>query len=417
MAMPRTPSPAPFAPMLALAGVACQVLAWWRGGLPAADSLSLLLAVGGALLVVSAACWSWRDAAAGQHERHRARIAAGRAFDSERAMQQAQHDSEHAKELLVDALDALPIGIAIYDPQDRQVIRNRCLVDMFPGLFAPGAATDTLESVLRREIDLGLPAETISSPDQWVKQRLAKRAGNAQPVLQHYTDDRWIHSYEVRTPNGFTVVARAEVTDLVRKEHLLALANERLSRQSATDGLTGIANRRKFDQTLVTEWQRAARANASLGMLMVDIDHFKRYNDHYGHVAGDECLRRVVHVLASCVRRAGELLARYGGEEFVLLLPGADLDQARDLAQRCLNAIHREAIAHGASPTVDHVTFSIGVAKVLPTATQDPESLVNAADTAMYRAKMNGRSRFEVAVQADWEIDKDAPRSRAGELA
>ena len=125
----------------------------------------------------------------------------------------------------------------------------------------------------------------------------------------------------------------------------------------------------------------------------------------------------MVHVLTSCVRRAGELLARYGGEEFVLLLPGADLDQARDLAQRCLNAIHREAIPHGASPSSDHVTFSIGVAQVLPTATQDPESLVNAADTAMYRAKMNGRSRFEVAVQADWEIDKDAPRSRAGELA
>jgi diguanylate cyclase (GGDEF)-like protein len=167
---------------------------------------------------------------------------------------------------------------------------------------------------------------------------------------------------------------------------------------------------------LAIEWQRAARSGGSLSLLMVDIDHFKRYNDHYGHVAGDECLRRVTHVLASCVRRAGELLARYGGEEFVLLLPGADLAHARDLAQRCLNAVHRENIPHGSSPTADHITVSIGVAQVYPAGAKDPESLVNAADTAMYRAKMDGRARYEVAGQADWDIDKDAPRSHAGQL-
>jgi len=417
MAPPRAFLTTRYAVLLALAGLACVLLAWWRVGATAASTSALVLGLGGTFAMVLALGWLWRIALTGQHEMHRARIAAGRAFDSEKAMQQAQLEAERANALLVNALDALPIGIAIYDAQDRQVIRNRCLGQMFPGMFTEGTTGDTLESVLRRELALGLLAEPIDVPDEWVAQRLSRRAGEAQPILQQYAHQRWIHTYEVRTPQGFTVVAQAEVTDLVRKEQLLALANESLSRQSTTDGLTGIANRRKFDETLASEWQRAARNGNSLSLLLVDIDHFKRYNDHYGHVAGDECLRKVTHVLASCVRRAGELLARYGGEEFVLLLPGAELDHARDLAQRCLNGIHREGIPHGSSPTVDHVTFSIGVAQVFPTAARDPESLVNAADTAMYRAKMEGRARYEVADLADWEIDKDAPRTHAGELS
>ena len=419
MPAPRAPPIALSALVPVLVGLACALAAWWHvaGSAPAAPSLALGVGLAGVCLMAGAFFLVWRRSLNDQRELHRAQLAAGRAFAHETAMQQAQQDATRANELLVSALDALPIGIAIYDPQDHQVIRNRYLGQMFPGMFTPGEAGDTLESVLRREVALGLLAGKISDPEQRIAQRLARRAESTQPVLQEYTDDRWIHTYEVRTPQGFTVVARAEVTDLVRKEQLLAQANENLSRQSTTDGLTGIANRRKFDQTLMAEWQRAARAGNSLSLLLVDIDHFKRYNDHYGHVAGDECLRRVTHVLASCVRRAGELLARYGGEEFVLLLPGADLAHARDLAQRCLNAIHREHIPHGSSPTVDHVTFSIGVAQVFPTAARDPESLVNAADTAMYRAKMEGRARFEVAEQADWEIDKDAPRSHAGELS
>ncbi len=416
MALPHPPSPNRTVPALALAGLVCQGLAWWRLDAVATDAVTLLLAAGGASMMVLAAVWSWRSGLAGQREMHRAYLAAGIAFDRERAMQQAQQDAQQANELLVNALDELPIGIAIFDPQDRHVTRNRCLEQMFPDMFRAGAGGDTLESVLRHELALGQPAGSVDGPDQWVAQRLARHGGNTQPILQQYTDDRWIHAYEVRTAKGFTVVARAEVTDLVRKEQLLAQANESLSRQSTTDGLTGIANRRMFDQTLAAEWQRAARAGTSLGLLLVDIDHFKRFNDHYGHVAGDECLRRVADVLASCVRRAGELLARYGGEEFVLLLPGADLDQARDLAQRCLRAMHHAAIPHGSSPSDDHVTFSIGVAQILPNAARRPESLVNAADTAMYRAKMEGRARYEVAGQADWDIDKDAPRSQAGEL-
>ncbi len=207
-----------------------------------------------------------------------------------------------------------------------------------------------------------------------------------------------------------------ERDQLARAQHMASAAHAKLARQSATDGLTGITNRRRFDEILQVEWLRAARAHTSMSLLIVDIDHFKRFNDHYGHVAGDECLRRVAHVLQSSVRRAGELVARYGGEEFVVLLPGAAIAQAEDLAQRCLDAIAAEAVPHAASPTAGHVTFSIGIAHAVPDPAQDPTTLVNAADAAMYRAKTAGRARYAVAGLADWEIDNDTPRTQPGAL-
>lgn len=212
-------------------------------------------------------------------------------------------------------------------------------------------------------------------------------------------------------------VARQECDQMIRAHYWATEANEKLERESATDGLTGITNRRRFDEILAVEWLRAARSGACLSLLIVDIDHFKRFNDHYGHVAGDECLRRVAQLLHSSARRASDLVARYGGEEFVVLLPGAKENDAEELVQRYQDGIAAMALAHASSPTADHVTFSIGVAHVVPNATRDPASLVNAADTAMYRAKTAGRARFAVATRADWEIDKDAPRSQAGALA
>ena len=144
---------------------------------------------------------------------------------------------------------------------------------------------------------------------------------------------------------------------------------------------------------------------------MVDIDHFKNYNDHYGHLAGDECLRRVARVLGHSVRRAGEMVARYGGEEFVMLLPGADIAHACDTAQKCLERMAQEALPHAASPTAPHLTLSIGVACLLPDTSVEASKMVNAADAAMYRAKTGGRARFEVAGDSDWGIACDTSRS------
>ena len=404
---------------LALLALAVQSLAWWwvaRTIDGFAAWLALALGVSGTLLAAAAAWLLMGSHDARQRELRQARAAAERAQTDEDATHQAQLEAEQASLLLVTALDALPIGIAIFDQHDRQVIRNRYLDELLPGLFARDGAQTTFETMLRREYRLGLLPEGAGREDDWIAERLSQRGLHAKPLLQRSADDRWIHTYEVETPQGFTVVARTEVTDLVRKEQMLAHANEQLSRQSATDGLTGIANRRKFDEVLGIEWLRAARSGAVLSLLMVDIDHFKLFNDHYGHLAGDECLRRVSQVLAGCVRRAGEMLARYGGEEFVMLMPGADRAQAEDMAQRCLNRIRQAAIAHGSSPTSSLLTLSIGIASVQPSAGGDPGTLVNAADTAMYRAKMRGRARHEVADVADWEIDKDTHRTRPGEL-
>ena len=405
--------------LLLLSALAVEVVAWWWVGKLAGGSSAALAALLGLFGIALAASAIWLLLLTKRRvllELQRARTSVARALEHEQATERAQQEAEQASLLLVTALDALPIGIAIFDQHQRQVIRNQYLDELFPGLFTPDAAHESFETMLRREIKMGLLPDAAGHEEEWIAMRLAGRGSHTQPILQKHANDRWVHTYEVLTPQGFTVVARAEVTDLVRKEQLLEQANAQLELQSATDGLTGIANRRRFDETLGTEWLRAARGGTVLSLLMVDIDHFKLFNDHYGHLAGDECLRRVAQVLASCVRRAGEILARYGGEEFVMLMPGSDLAQAQDMAQRCLHRIQQEAIPHGSSPTSDHVTLSIGIANVLPCASREPGSLVNAADTAMYRAKMVGRARYEVANIADWEIDKDAHRTRPGEL-
>ncbi|HZV91713.1 MAG TPA: diguanylate cyclase, partial [Caldimonas sp.] len=164
---------------------------------------------------------------------------------------------------------------------------------------------------------------------------------------------------------------------------------------STTDALTEVGNRRLFDQTLKAEWARAARRHEPVGLLMIDIDHFKDYNDHYGHPAGDACLRRVARMVGEAVRRGGELVARYGGEEFALLLPGADLDDARSAAERCRQIVGDAKIEHRASATSAWLTLSIGVASQTASAGVDCAVLVEVADAALYRAKRCGRARIE----------------------
>ena len=185
--------------------------------------------------------------------------------------------------------------------------------------------------------------------------------------------------------------------DIAENSAHLERANEQLSRLSVTDGLTGVGNRRQFDATLASEWARGARQQQPLALLLIDIDHFKLYNDSYGHQGGDDCLRRVAGVLGSCVKRSGELLARYGGEEFVVLLPSNDLPAAAALAQACLDRLSAARIPHRASPLSDWLTISIGVASVVPAQGASPDWLVRRADAALYSAKKLGRAQYECA--------------------
>ncbi len=338
------------------------------------------------------------------------------ALDLQHGLTRALQAAQGERDQLVAALDSLPVGVAVFDRRNQLAISNRFLDHLIPGLSHRQDAGTGHQDLLRRERELGVEPYAAQGLPHSGDNLQAPRSHQDQAALLHYPGDRWVQALVSHSEHGAVVVVRADVTELVRAQHQATRANEQLVRQSATDSLTGITNRRRFDETLAVEWLRAARAGTCLGLLIVDIDHFKRYNDHYGHVAGDECLRQVAGLLQACVRRAGELVARYGGEEFVILLPAAGLPQAEELAQRCLDGIAQLALPHAASPTATHVTFSIGIAQVVPSASRDSASLVNAADAAMYRAKSAGRARYEVADLADWEIDKDAPRSRPGEL-
>lgn len=344
----------------------------------------------------------------------------GRAPTRHGSLHSAAHSQEALKasrQLLSSTLNALNIGLEIWDTQDRLVLYNKSVNHTLADFHAPDHIGQTYEALMRANLRRHLIPAALGHENRWLKLHLAQRKNTAEPELQELAGDIWVNIQHTRAADGYLVSARINVTDMVRRGKKLEAANQMLTQQSSTDGLTGLANRRSFDELLQSEWQRAGRSGLPLSLLMVDIDHFKNFNDHYGHLAGDECLRRVASVLESGLRRSGEVVARYGGEEFVLLLPGADGAQARETAQNCLDHIRREAIAHAASSTSAQVTISIGVATVVPHPSIDAMLLVNTADAAMYRAKSAGRARYELATQEDWEIEDDTPRTRPAPLS
>ncbi|MFN7941493.1 MAG: diguanylate cyclase [Thermoanaerobaculia bacterium] len=177
----------------------------------------------------------------------------------------------------------------------------------------------------------------------------------------------------------------------------LETANRALEWLSQSDPLTGLANRRRFDEVLVVEWRRLARSGLPLALLLIDVDCFKAYNDSRGHPAGDVCLQRVARAFSRGVHRAGDLVARYGGEEFALVLPDLDREGALALAERLRATIEGLAEPHPASPVAAVVTISAGVAVTVPDREAHPGDLVAAADRALYAAKQAGRNRVEVA--------------------
>lgn len=179
----------------------------------------------------------------------------------------------------------------------------------------------------------------------------------------------------------------------------LEAANLRLQTLSATDGLTGLANRRSFDLALEAEWQRAMRQGLPLAIAMVDVDQFKAYNDHYGHQMGDLCLKVVAQSLASQVQRAGEMVARYGGEEFVVIFPGLTGNEALATMERIRLAIQMQSLPHAKAAVAGVVTISAGIASGVPKQGDSSANLVQRADEAMYRAKQLGRNQVVLAEQ------------------
>ncbi|WBS04559.1 diguanylate cyclase [Pseudoduganella sp. SL102] len=220
------------------------------------------------------------------------------------------------------------------------------------------------------------------------------------------------NDYLVKLPDRLELLARvryhssAHISRLQRDEAFrflresqkhLAEANIELQKLAALDSLTGIANRRRFDEMLHNEWQRGQRERRPLSLLLCDIDCFKMYNDTFGHLAGDLCLKKAAAVMTACLKRPADLAARYGGEEFALVLPDTDAAGARTVAEECLRALAELNIEN---PQASHriVTMSIGVATLVPAAGKLPAELVEGADRALYAAKDGGRNRATSAV-------------------
>ncbi len=179
---------------------------------------------------------------------------------------------------------------------------------------------------------------------------------------------------------------------LLRVTSELEAANQALERLSHLDGLTGIANRRYLDTVLASEILRARRARMRLAVCLIDVDHFKAYNDHYGHVMGDQCLARVAKAIAGTVRRAGDFAARYGGEEFAVILPAADTTTARAVASNILYAVRALDIEHKLSAG-GVITVSVGVVSLVPALAMTSDDVLSFADAALYQAKQAGRNR------------------------
>lgn len=323
-------------------------------------------------------------------------------FASTLARQQHELDAlrgqlRAAEARLREVIDAMPAGVAIYDNQDRLLSFNREVARQYPHSGGGTLIGETYETLVRRALQAGQIPDAIGREEEWLALRLAGRGALRPPLQRQIDQGPGVHLYETRTPSGYLVMTRLDLTPLLEKGQALERAHEQHLRLSTTDGLIGIANRRQFELTLQNEWQRCARNRSSLCLLMVDLDCFKHYNDHYGHLAGDECLRQVARILGLCVKRSGEMVARFGGEEFALLLPGTDLQEGKRVARRCLHEMLNAGIPHAGSPVSPWLTVSIGVATIVAAPGLSPATLVREALAALGQAKEGGRARLETA--------------------
>ncbi|MBP0580314.1 diguanylate cyclase [Labrys sp. LIt4] len=255
-----------------------------------------------------------------------------------------------------------------------------------------------------------------------VRQYRADPATKAIPVIVLSTEEEatvkseafriGANDYLVKLPDRIELIARiryhsaAYLTQIQRDEAYRALrrsqqelmeTNLELQRLTNVDGLTGLSNRRYFDQYLDTEWRQAMRAREPISLLIIDVDHFKQYNDTYGHLAGDEVLKTVATAVRGTFQRPKDLAVRMGGEEFAVVLPQTLAGDLAFLADKVVQAIEALGLPHAASPIADKVTISVGGATHIPAGDDQPERLIEAADKAMYEAKRSGRNRAATA--------------------
>ncbi len=236
----------------------------------------------------------------------------------------------------------------------------------------------------------GSASRPYSEEDQTMLQNLADRAGLALTNAKLFSENLQ-QAEQLKAAN-----AELEARVAARTAEL-ELLNERLKQMAVVDALTGLPNRRRFDEVMDEEIRRTRRNGEAFSLLMCDVDFFKRYNDHYGHQGGDDCLRAVGEVMREVVQRAGEMPARYGGEEFAVILPGVREEAALKVAAKLLKTLAARGIPHERSDAAPHVSLSIGLASAVPDGERSAEWFIARADEALYQSKQNGRNRVTAA--------------------
>ncbi len=306
-----------------------------------------------------------------------------------------ERERTHAR--LNDALASMADALAVFDRDNKLVLCNEQYRQFFPktaSLRVPGAS---LGDLLVAAFETGDIARVDGAErEAWIANMLADRRSSRQDLF--WLGDGRVVSVRIRPGSEDTsVVVFSDISDEYRARQQLADMNRRLADLARTDALTGVANRRVFDETLATELGRSARSGSSLSLLMIDIDRFKAFNDGHGHPAGDACLRQVAKLLGETLARPGDLVARYGGEEFAVILPDTNTSGAAAVAERLRSAVEVMAITTAASRSPLSVTVSIGIATATAVSEEAASALVGAADQALYQAKSTGRNRVVAA--------------------
>ncbi|MBE9228078.1 diguanylate cyclase [Phormidium sp. LEGE 05292] len=322
---------------------------------------------------------------------------------------------KHSEQQLKQFLEAVPVGIGILDANGLPYYANQRAKELLGQEIVPDATVEEIGQVYH--IYIAETQEPYPNEKLPIVRALKGEASSADDVEIHQ-DDRIIPLESWGTPIynevgelQYAIVVFQDITQRKQAEKILSnynrtleqqvaertaelqRANQQLARLATLDGLTKIANRRRFDDYLAIEWQRHLREQQSLALILIDIDYFKRYNDHYGHQGGDECLIRVAQTLTEVPQRSSDLVARYGGEEFAAILPNTDLNGGLMIAESMRQAIASLAIPHAQSDVNEYITLSLGVAVLIPTIDQNPEDLIAKADEALYNAKHQGRDR------------------------
>jgi diguanylate cyclase (GGDEF)-like protein/PAS domain S-box-containing protein len=306
-----------------------------------------------------------------------------RAMRADEARLVALSDTKNAFELLQEAIDAMSAGLIIYDPSDRMVMCNRAHRNLLGAINDVLVEGSTFEEIIREGARRGVFLNEFASEEEWVQHRLMlhKQADGRVHELE-LSEGRWVQISEHRTPKGYWVGSRIDITDRKRLE-------VELRAQASTDVLTGLANRRYFLTRLDQELERVRRQTTREAMvLMLDLDHFKRINDLYGHASGDGVLRHFADILRDELR-AIDTAGRLGGEEFAVILPGSSRQAAQACAQRICDRVAARPLKFAGHELC--VTVSVGLSALLPEDLTS-DAVLTRADRALYRAKEGGRN-------------------------